>query len=405
MIQKKSTLHTPHSTFLFGSSTSAHQVEGGNTNDWSEWERANAERLSRESSGAYPPENYISGKAVDHYHKYEEDFDIAKSLGHNAHRFSIEWSRIESTQGTYNAEEVAHYQGVVRALVSRGIEPVVTLYHWTQPLWFRDQGGWLHRDAHKQFARFAEHMAKALPEVTYWCTINEPEIYTSHGYIKGSWPPSEKSVWKAWRVMRALARAHRCATARIHGINAHAQVGFAINMIAFIPTHPIFMPFAWMSDLVWNRWWIRLTRGRYDWIGVNYYFAKYVGWGSRPVPVSVSDMGWPTIPEGLERVLLSCKRYRVPIMVTENGIADAHDDRRQKYIQLHLDAVKRAKKSGVNIIGYLYWSLLDNFEWDKGFWPKFGLVSVDRVTMERKVRGSAQTFVGYSKSQNPKSKM
>jgi len=378
--------------FLFGSSTSSHQVEGNNTNDWSEWERANAQRLSIATHGAYSPENFISGRAVDHYKRYEEDFDIAKSLGHNAHRFSIEWSRVESTQGMFNESEIEHYQNVVRALTKRGIEPVVTLYHWTQPLWFRDQGGWLHRDAAIQFARFAERMAKALPEVTYWCTVNEPEIYTSHGYIKGVWPPMEQSLWKARRVMRSLAKAHRCAYARIHGVNNNVRVGFAVNMVAFIPTIFIFSPFAWLSDLVWNRWWIHLTRRRYDWIGVNYYFAKYVGVGKTQKAPFVSDMGWPTMPEGLERVLLSCKRYNVPIMITENGIADAHDDRRQKYIELHVDVVKRVRKAGVNMIGYLYWSLLDNFEWDKGFWPKFGLVAVDRTTMERKVRGSAKAL-------------
>src|SRR3989344_4765636 len=129
--------------FLWGAATSAHQVEGNNHNDWTQWEKENAERLSKESGEKYLPENYISGKACDHYNRYEEDFDIAKSLGHNAHRFSIEWSRVEPEEGKFNEKEIEHYRDVIRALRERGIEPFVTLWHWTVPIWFQKRGGWL----------------------------------------------------------------------------------------------------------------------------------------------------------------------------------------------------------------------------------------------------------------------
>ena len=184
--------------FLWGSATSAHQVEGNNLNNWSIWEEktANNKRLAAIKKEwpehilkAYPSplheENYISGKAVDHYHRFKEDFDLARRLSHNAHRFSIEWSRIEPEEGKFNKREVQHYREVIDALKERAIEPFVTLYHWTIPVWFEQSGAWLHNDAPKYFERFVEKIVDFYPDVTFWITINEPMVYASNSFLKG----------------------------------------------------------------------------------------------------------------------------------------------------------------------------------------------------------------------------
>lgn len=186
--------------FLWGSATSAHQVEGGNRNDWTEWEMKNAERLSKESGGKYPPENYISGQACDHYNRFREDFDIAKSLNQNTHRFSIEWSRIEPEEGEWNEKEIQHYQEVINALRERGIEPFVTLWHWTIPVWMRNKGGMESKEFPKYFTRFCEYVVKNIKGVNFWMTLNEPTSVIFNSYLRGTWPPQKKSATSALKV-------------------------------------------------------------------------------------------------------------------------------------------------------------------------------------------------------------
>src|SRR3989338_9923295 len=179
--------------FFWGAATSSHQVEGNNHNDWSVWEKENAERLSQKSGGKYPPENFISGGACDHYNRYKEDFDIAKSLGHNAHRFSIEWSRVEPEEGKFNEKELEHYRDVVQALRERDMEPFVTLWHWTLPLWLRDKGGVLAEYFPARFSRYVERVCHHIgKDVQFWITVNEPEIYALNSYVRGKWPPQKK---------------------------------------------------------------------------------------------------------------------------------------------------------------------------------------------------------------------
>ncbi|HBC58793.1 TPA: hypothetical protein DCZ14_00005, partial [Candidatus Azambacteria bacterium] len=199
--------------FFWGSATSAHQVEGNNVNDWSEPERQNAVRLAKEAKKywrkwqqdkfpeMFNPENYISGKACDHYNRFEEDFDVAKSLGHNAHRFSVEWSRIEPEEGQFNEKEIEHYKKVVKTLRERGIEPFVTLWHWTQPLWIRDIGGWENKKTIDYFVRYVEKLAASFGDgVKFWIVVNEPNIYAALGYIRGDQPPGVKNIFKAIKV-------------------------------------------------------------------------------------------------------------------------------------------------------------------------------------------------------------
>jgi beta-glucosidase len=385
--------------FLWGSATSAHQVEGGNYNDWSVWEEENAERLAKEAknywqpwqqrktclpAGRFPemfdPGNYISGRACGHYNRFREDFDIAKSLGHNAHRFSIEWSRIEPEEGKFNEKEIRHYKEVIKVLCERGLEPFVTLWHWTNPVWFAKKGGWLNKDAPEYFERYVNKTSRSLKDVNvnFWITLNEPNVFASNSFLKGIWPPQKKSIFKYFKVLKTLAAAHKKSYKIIKEAKHETQVGIAKNNIYF--EH---IPF---SDYFWNKYFLNKIKDFQDFIGLNYYFHSRL-FGNKNE--SITDLGWEIYPQGIYHVLKDLKKYNLPIYITENGLADARDEKRAKFIKDHLYWIHKAIQDGVDVRGYLYWSLLDNFEWDKGFWPRFGLVEADYRTMERKIRKSA----------------
>jgi len=405
--------------FLWGSATSAHQVEGGNFNDWTEWERANAERLAKEAESKYAhwvpvwddikveatdPKNYISGRAADHYHRFEEDFDIAKSLGHNAHRLSIEWSRIEPEEGRFNEKEIEHYRKVIQALRERGIEPFVTLWHWTIPLWVRDRGGVESKTFPRYFARYTEYVVERLKnEVKFWMTLNEPTSVIVVAYLRGEWPPQKKSITSALRVFRVLAQAHNEAYRVIKQVSPVANVGFGNIMSDVEPfsSNPLDHLAARFRRYWSNRHFLRLTGlGTHDFFALQYYFHERIQFPRRirNENKKLSDMGWELYPEGLYHLLTHLKHYKKPIYITENGLADARDTNRGKFIKEHLRWVHKAIEEGVDVRGYFYWSLLDNFEWDKGFWPRFGLVSVDYKTLKRAVRPSAWTYAKIAKT-------
>jgi beta-glucosidase len=398
--------------FLFGASTSSHQVEGGNRNDWTEWERRSAKRLAlialRRGSGqanrnlpdhvlgGYPDplkeENYISGVACDHYNRFREDFDIAKSLGHTAHRFSIEWSRIEPEEGKFDEREIAHYRAVILALRERGIEPFLTLWHWTLPVWLAEKGGVLAGDFPKYFARYVGKVAGEFKnDVTFWMTLNEPEIVAGNAYLRGVWPPQKRSVVLYHRCITNLIRAHQAGFSAIKRVAPQSQVGIAINFCWFESAggivNDVLKRFA---DRVRNFHFLNHIRTSLDFIGCNYYFHSRIDWGfNKNKNESVSDLGWEIYPEGIYHVLNELKKYQLPIYITENGVADARDAKRGTFIAEHLLWMRKAMNEGADVRGYFHWSLLDNFEWDKGFWPRFGLVEVDYATLERRIRPSA----------------
>lgn len=397
--------------FFWGSSTSAHQVEGGNHNDWTEWERANAERLykkaeseraARAQEDIYPflldPQNYISGTACDHYHRFREDFDIAQSLGHTAHRFSIEWSRIEPEKGIFNEKEIAHYREVIEALHERGIEPFVTLNHWTLPLWLSREGGWRARHAPEYFEQYVGKIVESYihHDVRYWITLNEPEIYAINGYLRGVWPPAKRNLLTYLWVLEQLIKAHTRAYTIIKKAMPNAEVGIAKNNVYFeaVGRNPVNTILQFIADQWWNRQFLEYTKKHLDFIGLNYYFHNRIEkWYGKNENKIVSDLGWEIYPDGLYHVLKNLHRhYKKPIYITENGIADRRDVHRAEFIKEHVNAMKRAMSEGVDVRGYLHWSLLDNFEWDKGFAGRFGLVAVDYRTMERTVRPSALAF-------------
>jgi len=403
--------------FFWGASTSAHQVEGNNHNDWSEWEKENAGRLVEEARDKWQnwqvkkfpeilkPENYLSGKACDHYNRYEEDFAIAKSLGHNAHRFSIEWSRIEPKEGEFDKKEIEHCRKVIKALRKRGLEPFVTLWHWTMPVWLAEQGGTGSAEFPAYFSRYAERIAKELKdEVKFWITINESTLVNFNAYVAGIWPPQKKCPRLFLKAEKNLSVAHKNAFNIIHKINPGSFVGFAHN-IKFIEPKYRFCIFDRLAVLIYkyfsNDRIFKQIEGKYDFIGLNYYFHDKIRFYSGRVPPdnkNKSDMGWEICPEGIYRVLKDVKKYGKPIYITENGLADKQDKNRKKFIEDHLYWIHKAIVEGIDVRGYFYWSLLDNFEWDKGFWPRFGLVGTDYKTMERTVRKSALEYAKICKN-------
>lgn len=364
--------------FLWGASTASYQVEGG-------IERCNWAAAAHR--GLVPP----CGRACDHYHRFEEDFDIAKDLGHNAHRFSIEWTRIEPEEGKFDEKELEHYRAVVKALRARGLEPMVTLWHWTEPLWFAESGGFLRRDSAALFARYCERVVRALgSDVTFWITINEPQVITSNSYLRGKWPPFVKNPITYMRMLNALMRAHRAAYRAIKKTAISARVGIATHNIDFDPA-----PSFWhrraarILDRFWNHRFLQKTRGTHDFIGLNHYFHHSLG-KTPPKDVRRSDMGWEIHPESLYRLVRDLRPYGLPIYITESGLADAKDIHRGAYITEYLAAVHRAIAEGADVRGYFHWSLMDNYEWSEGFWPRFGLVAIDYATLTRSVRPSAR---------------
>lgn len=400
--------------FYWGASTSAHQVEGNNHNSWSRWEKKNAERLASEAKagtdvwkkwesrdGDMFPEmfesaNYISGKASDHYNQYEKDFDIAKSLGHNAHRFSIEWSRIEPEEGKFDEKEIEHYRSVLIALKERGIEPFVTLWHWPVPTWLDKKGGWENKNIDRYFEKYTQKIVDTLGDkITFWITLNEPEVFTTLSYLKGVWPPQKKSYFSYRRVIRNLVKAHKLAYLVIKKRNTKAQICVAKHNVYFEAYKGrIFNKILKTIGVWWwNDWFLKQIKGYQDIITLNHYHHNRINYGfNKNKNEKVSDMGWELYPESLAKMALELKKYNLPIYVTEHGLADADDSKRAWFITESLKHLHGAISEGADVRGYLHWSLLDNFEWDKGFWPRFGLVEINYETKERKVRPSAHIY-------------
>ncbi len=385
--------------FYWGASTASHQVEGGNTNDWSEWEKSPERKKSLEEKGLIDKhglDNFICGNACNHFNLYKEDFKMAKDLGHNATRISIEWSRIEPEEGKFSEEGLNHYKNVIKTLRELGIEPFVTLWHWPLPLWLKDKGGWGHSGIKGLFARYSEKVVSALsPDVKFWITLNEPEIYSGNSYLDGNWPPQKKNLFSYLNVLHNLIGAHNLAYPVIKQINPNSMVGIAKNNIYFEAAQNKFFNRIIKSvmDFWWNFYFLNKISKCQDFIGLNHYFHNRIdGWLGKNLNEWKSDMGWELYPEAIYHVLMDLKRYNKPVIITENGLADAKDLNREKFLSQSLFYVHKAISDGVPVFGYLHWSLMDNFEWAEGFWPRFGLVEIDYTTFERKPRPSSQYY-------------
>ncbi len=398
--------------FWWGAATAAHQVEGDLNNDWKAFEAVAGNVRDGDTSKI----------GVDHYKRFDADFTLAQEMGHNVHRLSIEWSRLQPTRGSWDATASAHYHDVFNSLKSRGLRPLVTLHHFTNPIWVADQGGWLTQSTQTDFADFASRAGKEFgAEVDDWITINEPNVYAFKTYDEGAWPPKHKNREEALQVMANLAKSHAAAYSALHaadqqdadGDGEKVRVGIAQHIAIFDPNaawSPIDVATAYFNDLVFNRAFLKaVTSGdldfsipgvkgvsekvpgavnALDFIGVNYY-TRWLCKGSDRLakPESPKNaLGWEIYPEGLYRALKLANDYsqrpdgkKIPLYVTENGIDDRTGTARSPYLVNHLAEVAHAIQDGVDVKGYIHWTLLDNFEWSDGYAPRFGLYGVDRT--------------------------
>lgn len=410
--------------FLWGASTASHQVEGGTQNQWTVWELENASRLSKTAkerldwmpkwdeikSQAQDPENYISGRGIEHYTRYKQDFKLIKKLNMNSFRFGIEWSRVEPEEGVWDKMAWDHYKDYIQELLDLGIEPVMNLWHWTMPTWFTDKGAFTKRSNIKYFERFVQKVCDELQieKLKVVITLNEPNVYSSFGYMTGKWPPEQKNVLTFLRVYYNLTKAHKKSYKILKKANPKLMVGVATQLANIQAKRPqnLLDLFAtrWMRYF-WNWWFLNRIKKYQDYVGFNYYFTDYYRFGDwnhikkgqffyRVNPqLSKNDLGWYMEPEGIYPLMVRIwAHFKKPIMITENGLADKDDAQRKWWIEESIVAMERALSEGIELIGYMHWSLLDNFEWAYGWWPEFGLIHVDRKTMERTIRPSAKYY-------------
>lgn len=408
--------------FLWGASTASHQVEGGLHNNWTVWELANAKHLATTAKQrlhglpnwdeikhqAQNPANYVSGSAVDHYRLYHDDFAIAQRLQLNAFRFGVEWARIEPEEGQWDQAAIDHYRSYIEELRQRQLEPFLNIWHWTLPVWFDQKGGFKKRANLRYFSRFVQKIADEFgSDLSFVLTLNEPNVYGAMSFLTGVFPPQEHSLLTFVKVYFNLATAHKRAYRLLKRQHPHLQVGVAMQLanIQAKNSHALLdvITTKWMRYW-WNWWFLHRIRRYQDFVGVNYYFTDYYHNFQRQNPqIPLNDRGWYMEPEGIFPLLLrTWLHFKKPIYVTENGLADANDTQRRWWIEETIVAMERAIGEGVDLRGYFHWSLLDNFEWEEGWWPQFGLVAVDRTTQKRRIRPSARWYADFIKQQqNP----
>lgn len=370
--------------FRWGTATAAHQIEGGNwNNDWWRWEH---------TPGSGCQES--SGDACDSWHRWPEDVALLQELGFTDYRFSIEWSRIEPEDGEHSTAALDHYLRVCEGLLDAGIDPVVTFHHFTTPRWLADQGGWTSPATADRFAAFCERAAGRLAGVMRRaCTINEPNIVATMGYLVGVFPPGVQDRDLRHRANDVFVDAHRKAVDAIRAAAPGVPVGLTLSMDDYQAVDggeskrdQIRRS---MEDVF-----LEATTGD-DFVGVQTYSRSRIGPDGRlPAEEGVPTliMGYEYYPQSLEatvRRAWEVTRGEVPILVTENGIGTDDDDQRLAYVRSALEGVLACLADGIDVRGYTYWSLLDNFEWAFGYGPRFGLVDCDRTTFNRTPKPSA----------------
>lgn len=393
--------------FLWGAATSAFQIEGAPDSDWARWRpRGAADAVAR-------------ARGVGHRERTDADLALLEQAGLNAYRFSVEWSRVVPARGAWDRDEVERSRRLASHLRERGIEPVLTLHHFTSPAWLAAEGlDWTHEAFLFEFVRFASAMVEALAgSVRLWVTLNEPNVQVGGGFLAGRTPPGKRGLRSAHDALCNMLRAHAHLYEVIHAAAPRAAVGIAHNMIAFAPDRTGSRLDRWaarLADRVYNLDLLeafetgivslralplnRVTAvplpGRLDFLGVNYYSRALVTfslldprrhryfWDDRSGR-GLTQTGWEVYPEGFAQVLRSASRLGVPLLVTENGAAEGDDARKVAYLRDHLAVLRRCRAEGLDIRGYFWWSLLDNYEWLTGLGPRFGLFRVDFDTLER----------------------
>ncbi|MFZ2970322.1 MAG: glycoside hydrolase family 1 protein [Minisyncoccia bacterium] len=378
--------------FLWGSAVSSYQVEGGIENsDWSS--------------------EFPAGKACDYYNQYEKYFDLARELNQNVHRLSLEWSRIQPSEDKFDRQAIEHYRKILMALRARNIKTVVTIWHWTLPIWVSEMGGWHNKKTVEYFQQYAEFVAEELDDlVDFWVTINEPMVYITLAYFLGIFPPHKKNeILIMMIVFKNLINGHKKAYTALHDNNKNAKVGIADNC-AYADAFDNNSILDRTGAKIWRYLRVHLfydfIRKYQDYIGINYYFHDKIKFTPFKYPFLrrgndnklVTDVGWEIYPEGIYHVLIQLKKYYLPIYITENGLADAKDERREKFIVDHLYWMHKAITEGADVRGYMHWSLVDNFEWTFAFKPRFGLLEMNYETITPKIRPSALIYAGICKT-------
>ncbi|MBI9102093.1 MAG: glycoside hydrolase family 1 protein [Spirochaetales bacterium] len=416
---------------LLGTATAATQIEGGDVNsNWYHWGEAG--RIAGDGSPIV---------AADHWNRYDEDIRIMAEHHHQIYRMSIEWSRIEPREGEWSADGIAHYRDEFETLIRSGIEPLVTLHHFSHPQWLEEKGGWTSRESVDLFLRFTEKVVEAYGDIiSEYCTINEPNVFAHDTYIQNKYPGGKTDdTMSYFRAARNMIRAHLGAYKLIHTHRANAghtdtKVGYAIHM-AWFEAHrknPLsrisraIMDYAFHGmfnkSMMTGKLPLILGGGRVknlhsrgyfsDYIGINYYSRHIIKWSWNPAVLFGSvnveenltgeqqnDLGWELYPPGLYKVSRKLfYQYKLPVFITENGIPDAEDRKRGKYIIEHLAELKKLIDNGIDVQRYYHWSLLDNMEWDDGYGPRFGLIGINYENQERIIRRSAELYAAICRN-------
>ena len=391
--------------FVWGTAAAAHQAEGGNwNNDWWAWEHD-------PRSPCVEP----SGDAIDHYNRFDTDFALLASYGHGAHRFSIEWSRIEPEEGLFSQVALDHYARVLDSLHAHGMTPFMTLHHFSSPRWLAADGGWANPAVVDRFRRFTDVVAQHLGDrAPYVCTINEPQIVALMGYQSEIFPPGAGDTSLYWPVTRNFVAAHQAALETYKSHAPDTKVGVTLAVTDFQAADDDSVT---LRDRVHHRMvqvyydairtgWLRgpkleeeipgLSPSTNDFVGVQFYSRSVLsakhGQLRPPAGAETTQMGYEVVPESFVTVLKGASDAGVPVFVTENGIGTDDDKQRVRYLATHLASMKHAIDDGVDLRGYIYWCAIDNFEWALGYGPTFGLVACDRKTFERIPKPSADYF-------------
>lgn len=378
--------------FLWGTATAAHQVEGGNWNsDWWEFEH-------RPGTPCVEP----SGDACDSLWRYPDDIRLVRELGLGSYRFSIEWARIEPEEGEFSRAALEHYRRMLACCREHDVLPVVTFHHFTTPRWLAARGGWEDPGTVDAFARFCERAVSHLGDlVGLGCTINEPNVVSICGYLIGIFPPGKNDLAAYARVNEVMIAAHRRAYEVIKAGPGDFPVGQTVAMGDWWAPEGAEAKLAEARRMHEGQF-LEASRGD-DFVGVQAYSRTRIGADGIPLGpeegVEVLDMGYEYWPDALEAsIRYAAEVVRVPIIVTENGIGTTDDEQRIRYTTDALRGLARCLDDGIDVRGYYYWSLMDNFEWALGYQPQFGLVAVDRDTQERHPKPSAGWLGGIARA-------
>ncbi len=384
--------------FLWGAAGAAHQIEGGNTNnDWWDFEHASDSSCAESS-----------GDACDSFHRWDEDLDLIEAMDLGAYRFSLEWSRIEPAEGEFSMAALDHYRRICAECHNRGIVPVVTFHHFTIPSWLAARGGFEASDAPDRFARFVERAGSHLGDLIGWaCTINEPNVIGAMGYTVGDYPPGVKDdLSRHLAVNKSMVRAHRLAVEALRSGPGSFPVGLTLSMAEIVADEGGELTRDMAEDILEDTF-LRAVAGD-DFVGVQAYTRMHFG-PTGPTPddptVRQTQMGTEFWPQAVAHCVRRTAAFTgLPVLITESGIGTENDAERIEYLDAVLHGVHDCIGDGIDVRGFFVWSLLDNFEWNMGYGPKFGLHAVDRKTFQREAKPSA-TWFGRVARENRLSKM